>query len=177
MRLLPSCSLVPRSTGDALVMTVCVALSLWTADAAAQAPQGGSAPAASRPATYATEAALKGALKAASGNPTDMQTASVQNTEQYRINLVHRTRPAGAIAHTVGTEVHHITEGSGMLVTGGTIVKGATANAATIQGGVSRRVSKGDVILIPENTPHWYSEIDGQITYLEVRFNVPAPKE
>ncbi len=128
------------------------------------------------PATYTTEAALKGALKSASGNATDMQTSAVKNTDQYRINLVHRTKPAGAIAHTVGTEVHHVTEGAGTLVTGGTIVKGAGANAATIEGGTSRRVAKGDVILIPENTPHWYKDIEGSIRYLEVRFDVPAPK-
>lgn len=140
-----------------------------------QGPAGATTQA--KPATYATEAALKAALKSASGDPHDMQTAGISNTDQYRINMVHRTRPAGAIAHTVGTEVHHIIEGSATLVTGGTIVKGATPNQATIQGGVSRRVTRGDVVLVPENTPHWYKDIEGQITYLEVRFNVPAPKE
>jgi quercetin dioxygenase-like cupin family protein len=39
---------------------------------------------------------------------------------------------------------------------------------------VTRKVTKGDAILIPENTPHWYSEIDGAIAYLEVRFSVAA---
>lgn len=139
----------------------------------AAAAQGASTAAS---ATYATEAALTGALKSASGDATEMQTSAVKNTDQYRINLVHRSKPAGAIAHTVGTEVHHVTEGAGTLVTGGTIVKAAGGGAASIQGGVSRRVAKGDVILIPENTPHWYKDIEGSITYLEVRFNVPAPK-
>jgi hypothetical protein len=142
----------------------------------ANAAAGQSAPSTAAPATYATESGLKGALKSASGDATDMQTSAVKNTDQYRINMVHRSKPAGAIAHAVGTEVHHITEGAGTLVTGGTIVKGAAGGAASIQGGVSRRVTKGDVILIPENTPHWYKEIEGSITYLEVRFNVPAPK-
>jgi mannose-6-phosphate isomerase-like protein (cupin superfamily) len=149
----------------------------WMTATAAAAGTGQAAATAAAAATYTTESALKGGLKSASGNPGDMQTAAVRNTDQYRINLVHRTQPAGAIAHAVGTEVHHITEGAGTLVTGGAIVKGATAGQATIQGGVSRRVTKGDVILIPENTPHWYRDIEGQITYLEVRFNVPVPKE
>ena len=159
----------------ALVLSTCV-LALGSSGRPRLAHAQSAPAAAAGSGTYQTEAALKSALKSASGDPNDMQTAAVSNTDVYRINMVHRTRPAGAIAHTVGTEVHHITEGAGTLVTGGTIVKGATPNAATIQGGVTRRVSKGDVILIPENMPHWYKAIEGQITYLEVRFNVPAPK-
>ncbi len=37
----------------------------------------------------------------------------------------------------------------------------------------ARRVTKGDAILIPEGTPHQYTAVEGSITYLEVRFNVP----
>ena len=167
-----------RTVPFALLLTSLLAAASHGRVSGAEPEQAGGAPAApSKPATYTTEAALKAALKSASGDPNDMQTAGVSNTDQYRINMVHRTRPAGAIAHTVGTEVHHIIEGSATLVTGGTIVKGAPPNQATIQGGVSRRVTRGDVILVPENTPHWYKDIEGQITYLEVRFNVPAPKE
>jgi quercetin dioxygenase-like cupin family protein len=69
--------------------------------------------------------------------------------------------------------VHHITEGAGTLVTGGVIVRAQGRGGATIEGGVSKRVSKGDVILIPAGTPHWYKEVEGTITYLEVRFNEP----
>ena len=60
-------------------------------------------------------------------------------------------------------------------MTGGSIVRptaGASGGGvATIQGGESRHVTKGDVILIPAGTPHWYKDVDGSITYLEVRFN------
>ena len=69
-------------------------------------------------------------------------------------------------------EVHHIIDGAGTLVTGGTIVRkdNAPAGRATIDGGVSRRVTKGDVILVPAGAPHWYKDLEGTITYLEVRF-------
>jgi hypothetical protein len=30
-------------------------------------------------------------------------------------------------------------------------------------------------VLIPANTPHWYKDVNGSITYLEVRFEVGAP--
>jgi mannose-6-phosphate isomerase-like protein (cupin superfamily) len=137
---------------------------------AAQAP----APA---PATYLTEAELTSALKAAAAAAPDMHTAPVKNADHYRINIVRRTRSLGAIAHPDGTEVHHIIEGAATFVTGGTIVRPASAGgrggAATIEGGQSRHVAKGDVILIPAGTPHWYKDLEGSITYLEVRFDLP----
>jgi len=133
-------------------------------------------------ATYMTAADLDAALKEAAKKAPAMHTAPVKNDDHYRINIVQRTTAQGAIAHPDGTEVHHIIDGAGTLVTGGTIVRaaqggegsgGASAGAATIEGGVSRHVAKGDVILIPAGTPHWYKDLDGTITYLEVRFDLP----
>jgi len=126
------------------------------------------------PAVYKTGAELTAGLKAAPASP-DMATSAVENSDHYRINVVRRTKPAGAIAHPDGTEVHHIIEGAGTLVTGGTIVRSTSGRGggATIDGGQTRRVAKGDVILIPAGTPHWYKDLEGTITYLEVRFELP----
>jgi mannose-6-phosphate isomerase-like protein (cupin superfamily) len=120
------------------------------------------------PATYKTEADLIKALAAGAATP-DMLTAVVQNNDRHRINVVRRTKAAGATAHEGFAELHHIMEGSGTLVTGGTLVRppgGRGAGPATIDGGVSRRVAKGDVILVPSGVPHWYKDLDGTITYL-----------
>ena len=124
------------------------------------------------PSTYVSDADLMAALKTAALAAPDMHTAPVKNTDHYRINVVQRTKPQGAIAHPGFMEVHHIIEGTGTLVTGGTIVRptGAAATSATIEGGVTRRVAKGDVVLVPAGAPHWYKDVDGTITYLEVRF-------
>src|SRR5437763_4405589 len=126
------------------------------------------AQAAAAPATYMSEAELNGALKEAAKSAPAMHTAPVKNADHYRINLVRRTTAAGAIAHPDGTEVHHIVGGGGTLVTGGTIMRPTTAGGrgsagATIEGGVSRHVAKGDVVLIPAGTPHWYKDLDGTI--------------
>jgi quercetin dioxygenase-like cupin family protein len=43
-----------------------------------------------------------------------------------------------------------------------------------IENGVSKRVTKGDVVIVPANTAHWYKEIEGAITYLEVRWLAPV---
>ena len=143
---------------------------LFTLVAAAQTPS-------SAPATYLSDAELTSTLKAAEKTAPDMHTAPVKNADHYRINVVRRTKAQGAIAHPDGTEVHHIIDGAATFVTGGTIVRATNAGArggnATIEGGQSRRVSKGDVILIPAGTPHWYKDLEGSITYLEVRFDLP----
>ncbi len=121
-------------------------------------------------ALYKTGSELTTALKAGQATP-DMLTSEVSNSDRHRINVVRRTKPAGAVAHEGFAELHHIIEGSGTLVTGGAIVRATGGRGgATIQNGVSKHVGPGDVILIPAGMPHWYKDLDGTITYLEVRW-------
>ena len=137
------------------------------------APEAPPAPPAGSAGTYKSGAELMEILKKNMSPTGEMTTSAVSNTDQYRINIVHRVKPAGAIAHPGNTELHYIIEGSGTVVTGGAIVRGATAGAATIKDGVTQHVKKGDVIIIPANSPHWYSQVDDAITYLEVRWLAP----
>jgi mannose-6-phosphate isomerase-like protein (cupin superfamily) len=92
-------------------------------------------------------------------------------------NVVVRRRQAGpnnASVHTAEgdkqyvTEVYQILEGSGTYVTGGTMPD-PNDRTAGIKGGESHDVKPGDFIVIPPGTAHWFSRINGQITYLEVR--------
>jgi mannose-6-phosphate isomerase-like protein (cupin superfamily) len=133
------------------------------------------APAAGSAGTYKSGAELMEILKKNMSPTGEMTTSAVSNTDQYRINVVHRSKPAGAIAHPGNTELHYIIEGSATVVTGGTIKRPAAGSneVASIEGGVTKHVTKGDVVIIPENSAHWYKEIDGQITYLEVRWLAP----
>ena len=149
----------------------CAIVTVATAVGRAQAPAP-PAPAPGSPGTFKSAGELADVLRKATPTPAGMTTSPVSNTDQYRINIVHRAKPAGAIAHTGNTELHYIVEGSGTIVTGGTIRgQGITA---TIEGGETRRVAKGDVVVIPASSPHWYSAVDGAITYLEVRWLAPA---
>jgi mannose-6-phosphate isomerase-like protein (cupin superfamily) len=89
--------------------------------------------------------------------------------------------PGGANRHqTTVTEIYYMLEGSATLVTGGTIVDEKSAGASPntkrpnfngprIEGGVSRKVVPGDVIVIPGNLPHWWSSLDSDIRYLIFR--------
>src|SRR6266850_1583688 len=38
-----------------------------------------------------------------------------------------------------------------------------------IEGGVSRRIAKGDVVIIPAGVPHWWSNLEGDLSYLIIR--------
>ncbi len=83
--------------------------------------------------------------------------------------------PNNASVHTADgdkqdvTEIYEIVDGAGTFVTGGTLANPADRTAG-IKGGESRPVAKGDFIIIPAGTLHWFSSIEGSVTYLETRF-------
>jgi quercetin dioxygenase-like cupin family protein len=52
------------------------------------------------------------------------------------------------------------------------VLAGPSISGSEIQGGVSRKIGPGDVIIIPPNTPHGFSEITSdQIVYTAVRMD------
>jgi mannose-6-phosphate isomerase-like protein (cupin superfamily) len=66
------------------------------------------------------------------------------------------------------TEVYYIVEGTGEQITGGSYdPKDRTAG---IKGGEKHPFQPGDVMIIPPGTAHWFSRINGHVTYLQARF-------
>jgi mannose-6-phosphate isomerase-like protein (cupin superfamily) len=136
----------------------------------------------SLPAVYKSAAELMATLAKNAQAKSDQATSPIANEDHYRINIVRRGSAGIAMAHATGpakgSEVHYIIDGAATVVTGGTLVRPAGANGpgVTIEGGESRRVTKGDVIVIPAGTPHWYKNVEGSVTYLEVRFDVELKK-
>ncbi len=139
----------------------------------------------SAPATYKSAADLMATLMKSAQEHPAQATSPISNEGHYRVNIVRRDRPGFALAHATGpakgSEVHYIIDGAATVVTGGTIVRPAGGSAkgagnATIEGGETRHVTKGDVIVVPAGTPHWYKEVEGSVTYLEVRFDVELGK-
>jgi glc operon protein GlcG len=70
--------------------------------------------------------------------------------------------------------------GSATFVTGGTVVDGvATApgetRAASVAGGETRRLVKGDVMVVPAGVPHWFQQVDAPFTYYVVKI-LGAPR-
>ena len=103
----------------------------------------------------------------------------------YRVGVFGVFRPKGvpgvAVFHeTKVTEIYYLLEGGGTLVTGGSLrepvtrqksaTNGWVNNDATgVNGGTSRHVSKGDIVVIPPGVVHWWSALDGDVTYLMFR--------
>jgi quercetin dioxygenase-like cupin family protein len=110
------------------------------------------------------------------------------------VEAVVRRRMAGpqyAITHTRDVEYVVVLKGSATMVTGGTLIPptiltdiypnpdpNATIRSATgVKDGLARHLGVGDVIINTPGTPHWLSQIDGSIEYVEIhRPNVdPGP--
>jgi mannose-6-phosphate isomerase-like protein (cupin superfamily) len=84
----------------------------------------------------------------------------------YMAKLEYHVGPNIANAHDGQDELFQAVEGSGTLVTGGTIVK--TGATAIITGGSARPVAAGDVFIVPQGTPHWFSQVDGHMILISV---------
>lgn len=130
------------------------------------------------PATYVSAAELMEVLKKAGDVPTIDTTAKTvpAGPNNVLVNIGHRTK-AGAtmvgVAHASFTEVYHVIEGAGTVTTGGTFLnpeQQAGGNIrGTIQNGVSRRLTVGDVVVIPVGTPHTFSDIESTVVFLNIR--------
>jgi mannose-6-phosphate isomerase-like protein (cupin superfamily) len=98
------------------------------------------------------------------------------------VAMLRRTRAeTSALIHNRVTEIYQITEGSGTLVTGGSLdnpqatdltrLNAGPSQTGAHKGGDSRHVKPNDIIIVPAGTPHRFSALDGPvITYLVYRF-------
>jgi glc operon protein GlcG len=92
----------------------------------------------------------------------------------YKVHASHRDAPGIVEVHTRDTDIIYMLEGSATLVTGGSLVDAKTIESEEIRGkdvrgGETRRITKGDVIVIPNGTPHWFKEVNGPINYYVVK--------
>lgn len=100
----------------------------------------------------------------------------------YNANLEYRASVGPASVHEKEAEMFYVIDGSATLVTGGKLVNEKRTNAANltgtaIEGGMSRQVAKGDFIIVPENTPHWFSAINGAVVLMTLHVPRPVPSE
>jgi len=132
-------------------------------------------------AIYKSETEIVEALNAAANNSTS--AAGVSITISPGISV--RRRMSGvlqyAVMHPYSVEIYRILEGSGTLVTGGSLrlpladspSEDVVRTEHGIEGGLERQVSAGDILVIQPGTPHWFTSIDGEsITYMESRVRI-----
>lgn len=128
-------------------------------------------------------------LKNAPASPPDRQLRVVDMGKyNLGVGIIRRgptnERPGDPVSvlwHDYTPEIYYITSGSGILTTGGVIlnqrVGGGVPNTMNGPGGsgiagpgaFSRRVSAGDIIIIPNKVAHGWSGVTDHIEYLSYR--------
>jgi mannose-6-phosphate isomerase-like protein (cupin superfamily) len=98
-----------------------------------------------------------------------LQLAPINANLEYRVAGLN----ANASVHEREAEMFYVVEGSGTLVTGGKLREEKRTNPENLQGsgidgGTRRRVAKGDFVMVPENMPHWFGEIDGALVLMSL---------
>ena len=92
----------------------------------------------------------------------------------YAVSMQRRTAPGQVEVHDKETDTFYVLEGEATFLTGGRMVGGhVTApnqqRGTSIEGGQAHHLSKGDVIVIPAGTPHWFKEVSQPFTYYTVK--------
>jgi glc operon protein GlcG len=95
-------------------------------------------------------------------------------TPRYMIHASRREAAGQAEVHVLDTDLIYVLEGSATFVTGGTMVDPKTTAPNEIRGsavrdGDVRRITKGDVLVVPDGVPHWFREVDGPVLYYVVK--------
>jgi mannose-6-phosphate isomerase-like protein (cupin superfamily) len=140
-------------------------------------------PAADAMKTFASSADVAAMAAKAKSERKENQPIVTQRILQlapYSANLEYRASVGPAAVHEKEAEMFYVIDGSATLVTGGKLVKESRTNPENltgtgIEGGTPRAVSKGDFVIVPENTPHWFSAINGTITLMSLHVPRPVP--
>lgn len=92
----------------------------------------------------------------------------------YQVHASRRDTPGEVEVHAKDTDIIYVLEGTATFVTGGTVENGRDTapgeiRAAAVTGGERRTLAKGDVIIVPRGTPHWFQEVPGPVLYYVVK--------
>jgi glc operon protein GlcG len=92
----------------------------------------------------------------------------------YKVNPSRRDSPGEAEVHLYETDVVYVVEGAATLVTGGTTVdpketEPGQIRGSAIEGGETRELAAGDVVVIPNGVPHWFKAVQAPFLYFVVK--------
>ena len=92
----------------------------------------------------------------------------------YKIHASRREGPGLVEVHTRDTDIAYVLQGSATLVTGGTAVGlkeigNEEFRGSAILGGETRQLNPGDVVVIPNGTPHWFKDVQAPFLYYVVK--------
>lgn len=95
-------------------------------------------------------------------------------TMGYKIHASRREAQGQAEVHSRDTDIIYVLDGSVTFVTGGTLVEPKVVDqdeirGTRIEGGTRHALNKGDVIVVPAGTPHWFYQVNGTFLYYVVK--------
>lgn len=94
--------------------------------------------------------------------------------ENYKVHASRREAPGQVEVHTQDTDIIHVLTGTATFVTGGTMVGGRNVEpeevrGTSIDGGQTRELRPGEVVIVPSGTPHWFKQVPAPMTYFVVK--------
>jgi len=160
------------------LINLSVALLLAAALLVAQPPagKGKGAPPANK--DFASAADVQAMMAKAKNDRKDQPliNQNILREGAYAANLEYRASVGTSSQHDVEAEMFYVVDGSATLITGGKIVgetrNGQNLTGTGIEGGNARAVAKGDFIMVPAKTPHWFSKIDGVLVLMSIHLPV-----
>ncbi len=83
-------------------------------------------------------------------------------------------KPGRPAVHPAEAEYAIVLEGAGTLVSGGTLAEPSVRNpglieGSRIEGGTTRTLGPGDVILVPAGVPHWFGITGDRLVLLGIK--------
>ena len=92
----------------------------------------------------------------------------------YKVHVSRREAPGVAEVHLWETDVIYVLDGEAVFVTGGTVIEPQASEPGqvrgpAIEGGTEHHLAKGDVIVVPNNEPHWFKEVTAPFLYFVVK--------
>jgi len=96
---------------------------------------------------------------------TEVMTKNGEIVNDKGLIILANRRGAGEVeVHDKTNHIFIIVEGEATFVTGGTLVGAKNTapgqiRAASLNGGQTHQLKKGDVITVPAKTPHWWKEV------------------
>ena len=97
----------------------------------------------------------------------------------YNASLEYRASVGTAAIHEKEAEFFYVIDGAATMVTGGKLTgetrNGDNLTGTGVDGGTSRQIAKGDFIVVPEGTVHWFSKIDQTLVLMSLHVPRPVP--
>jgi mannose-6-phosphate isomerase-like protein (cupin superfamily) len=123
----------------------------------------------------ASDLKARGEQLAAKMNAQKTASETLADYGRYNTMLAHREASGGAELHQRMADLFVIQSGDATVVVGGAITDSHTTGPGEVRGtevtgGERRRVSAGDIVHIPANTPHqMLLDAGHQVTYFVVK--------